>query len=208
MHRRTVCAQEKLLLPGMHTDQQYITALRRNDPKGIREIYRLYAGQALRWVSQHHGTADDAKDIFQEAVLAVYEKAADPAFVLTCPLGALLHVIYSRKWMDRLRQKNRDGEVRKTGEQRYMEEAVAQADTLTVAEEVVAEEKRQKLLGQAFAELSELCRRLLTMLSEGTRPPEAAERLEMNSVDTLYRRKNACVQRWRAVYLELEKPES
>lgn len=184
----------------MHTDQNYIEALRNNDPRGIREIYQRYSEQAIRWVSQHHGSVDDAKDIFQEAIVALYEKALDPAFVLTCPLGAILHVIYSRKWIDRLRSKNRDAEVRKMGEERYNEEIGS--DVLELAEETLAEQARQKRLANAFAALSELCRNLLTLLSNGIRPPEAAEQLGLNSVDTLYRRKNACVQRWRAVYLE------
>lgn len=188
----------------MHIDHHYIEALRNNDPRGIREIYQRYSQQALRWVTQRYGSPADAKDIFQEAVLALYEKALDPDFVLTCPLGAILHVIYSRKWIDRLRGKNRDAEVRKMGEQRYMEEVTE--DALSVAEDALAEQTRQERLGRTFAELSELCRRLLTLLSDGIRPPEAAVQLELNSVDTLYRRKNACVSRWRALYLDL--PES
>ena len=185
----------------MHPDHQYIEALRQNDQKGIREIYRRFAGQALLWVGRNNGTAADAQDVFQEAVMAVFEKSLDPAFVLTCPLGALLHLIYSRKWIDRLRHKGRDAEVRKMGEQRYTEESVAE-DALSIAEDALAEQAREQRLGKAFAELSELCRRLLTLLSDGVKPAEAARQLELNSVDTLYRRKNACVQRWRAVYQE------
>lgn len=185
----------------MHTDHQYIEALRNNDPRGIREIYQRYSAQALRWVTQRQGTPADAKDIFQEAVMALYEKALEPSFVLTCPLGALLHVLYSRKWIDRLRGKNREAEVRKEEDLRYNEEALTE-DALSIAEDALAEQARQIRLGRAFAELSELCRRLLTLLSNGVRPAEAASQLELNSVDTLYRRKNACVQRWRAVYLE------
>ena len=185
----------------MHADHHYIESLRNNDPRGIREIYQRYSAQALRWVVQNNGTPADAKDIFQEAVMALYEKALDPGFVLTCPLGAILHVLYSRKWIDRLRGKSREAEVRKAGESRYTEESFTE-DALSVAEEALAEQTRQERLGRAFAALSDLCQRLLTLLSHGVKPPEAAAQLDLNSVDTLYRRKNACVQRWRAVYLE------
>ena len=182
----------------MHTDHRYIEALRNNDERGIREIYRQFSGQALRWVVSRGGTADDARDIFQEALIAVFEKAQQPDFVLTCPMGALLHVIYSRKWIDRLRQKGRDTEVRNAEERRYNIEVAD--DVLTVAEDALAEQSRQERLTRAFGQLSELCRQLLTLLSNGTAPKEAAETLQMNSVDTLYRRKNACTERWRAVY--------
>ena len=184
----------------MHSDQQYIEALRRNDARLIREIYQHYSAQALRWVVARGGSPDDARDIFQEALMAVFDKAQQPDFELTCPLGALLHVIWSRKWIDRLRQKGRETEVRNEEERRYNIEVAD--DVLTTAEDALAEQSRQERLTRAFAQLSDLCRQLLTLLSNGIAPREAAETLQMNSVDTLYRRKNACTERWRAVYHE------
>jgi RNA polymerase sigma factor (sigma-70 family) len=187
----------------LHSDQRYIEALRHNDPAAIRDIFRLHAGPAIRWVTQHGGSRDDAEDVFQEALVAVFEKAQKPDFVLTCPLGALLHVIYSRKWIDRLRQKKRDAAVRNAEERRYESEPVEQ-DALTLAEEAIAEQTRQDKLGKAFAQISELCQRLLTLLSNGTSPREAAQLLQMNSTDTLFRRKHACVTRWREIYLAMK----
>lgn len=184
----------------MHADHRYIEALRRHSERDIREIYTQHSAQALRWVVARGGSPDDARDIFQEALMAVFEKAQQPDFVLTCPLGALLHVIWSRKWIDRLRQKGREAEVRNEEERRYNLEVAD--DVLTVAEDTLAEQSRQERLARAFGQLSDLCRQLLTLLSNGTAAKEAAETLQMNSVDTLYRRKNACTERWRAIYHE------
>ncbi len=181
----------------MHTDHRYIEALRRNDSRLVREIYVQHATSARRWVEQRGGSADDAQDVFQEAVLAVYDKAADPNFTLTCPLGALLHIIYSRKWVDRLRLKNRETGVRNQEEIRYNLEVTD--DALSIAESVLAEEQQQQRLARTFIQLSDLCQRLFTLLSNGTSSQDAAEQLQMNSVNTLFRRKNACAERWRAL---------
>lgn len=189
----------------MHSDQQYIDALRRNDPHGIRRIYELYSTQALRWVLRNNGTVDDAGDIFQEALMAVYEKSLDPDFILRCPLGALLHLIWSRKWIDRLRQKNRETTVRKQEETRYEQDTTE--DVLITAEDMLEGEARRQRMARTFEQLSELCRRLLQLLADGAAPREVAEQLEMNSVDTLYRRKNACTQRWRELYLQTPSAE-
>lgn len=183
----------------MHADQRYIEALRNNDPKAVGEIYRQHAGAIKRWVLARGGSLDDARDIFQDAMIALFEKAQRGDFVLTCPLGAMLHVICSRKWVDRLRQKGKDTVVRKEEEHRYSLEN--EDDALTQAEDVLAEQERNARLRSAFAQLSELCQRLLTLLSNGTKPAEAAALLGMNSVDTLYRRKNACTERWKQVFL-------
>ena len=187
----------------MHSDHRYIEALRRNDERSIREIYKLHSAQTIRWVVSRGGSSDDAQDIFQEALVAIYQKAQNADFVLSCPLGALLHLICSRRWIDSLRQKKRDVGVRKEEEIRY--ETEAEGDVLVEAEEVLAEQDRQTRLRVAFLQISELCQRLLTLLSTGTKPLEAAELLQMNSVDTLYRRKNACTERWRACYEVIER---
>jgi RNA polymerase sigma factor (sigma-70 family) len=179
----------------MHEDHQYIEALRRNDQRAIREIYQRYASHAIRWVTQHNGSIDDARDVFQEAVVALFEKAQKSDFVLTCPIGALLHLIYSRKWIDRLRQKNKESAVRIAEERRYNAEVTD--DALSIAESAIAADERQRRLAQTFTQISELCQQLIRLLSEGLTPKAAAEQLQMNSVDTLYRRKNACMERWR-----------
>jgi RNA polymerase sigma factor (sigma-70 family) len=184
----------------VHRDQQYIEALRHNDERLIREIYKQHSQQVLRWIVSRGGSADDARDIFQEAIIALHEKAQKLDFVLTCPLGALLHVICSRKWIDQLRQKGKDQGVRNEEERRYTLEQ--ESDALTIAEDTIAEEQKHVRLKRAFEQLTDLCRKLLTLLSNGTSPKEAAENLQMNSVDTLYRRKNACTERWRNLYLD------
>lgn len=183
----------------MHADHRFIEALRTGDPRGTREIYERHAREAVRWVQNNSGSEADAADIFQEAVVAVFEKAQQPDFVLTCPLGALLHLIYSRKWIDRLREKKRDSTVRILEESRY-KAATTDESTLFMAEQIAEEATQKSRLAAAFSQLSELCQQLLNLLSQGIAPKEAAENLKMNSVDTLYRRKNACAQRWRDLY--------
>jgi RNA polymerase sigma factor (sigma-70 family) len=185
----------------MHPDHQYIEALRNNDPGGIQAIYANYSDQVKRWIVQHNGTVADARDVFQEAMIALFDKSRDPDFVLTCPLGALVHIICSRKWIDRLRTQNRESEVRKLEEARYTTDETP-TDALVAMEETLAAEAGQQKLAAAFARLSDLCRELLSMLTGEVSPRETAEKLNMNSVDTLYRRKNACIQRWRALYAE------
>jgi RNA polymerase sigma factor (sigma-70 family) len=182
----------------MHSDHRFIEALRQDDPRGIDEIYKRYAPEAIRWVQNNNGSVDDAQDVFQEAVVVLFEKAQKLEFVLTCPLGALLYVLYSRKWLDKLRAKKREGEVRIQEELRYKGESTP--DTLLLAEEMIAHDQDQKRLAVAFTQLSDLCQQLLKFLAEGISPRETAEKLALNSTETLYRRKNACTQRWRTLY--------
>lgn len=81
----------------MHSDHKYIEALRQNDQILIRDIYVNHADNVQRWVQSRGGALEDARDVFQEGLIALFEKAQDPAFELSCPLGALLHIICSKK---------------------------------------------------------------------------------------------------------------
>lgn len=67
-------------------------------------------------------------------------------------------------------------------------------------EEIEEEEIRQTQLNLAFEKLSELCQKLLRAVSEGIASKDIAVQLTMNDVNTVYRRKNACVERWKNLY--------
>jgi RNA polymerase sigma factor (sigma-70 family) len=180
----------------MHADHKFIEAFRQNNSLVTREIYEKHAKQAQQWICNNNGTIADARDMFQEAILVVYEKSLDPNFVLTCPLSALLHVIYSRKWYDRLRKENRSQKVINSADLRSTFEQ-SETDAGSLADEASELEERQKKIANAFQQLSDLCQQLLRLLGEGKAPKEVVALLNMNSVETLYRRKNACASRWR-----------
>ena len=85
-----------------HQDQQYIEALINNDTPLIKELYDKYAGKIRDMVIKNNGTNIDAADIFQEALLAIYQRAKNKDFVLTCPLDAYLYLICKNRWINEL----------------------------------------------------------------------------------------------------------
>jgi len=178
-----------------HEDQRYIQALLNNDTRLIQEIYQNNAEQVNRWIQKNNGTTADAKDIFQEALIAVYTKAAQGDFQLTAPFGALLLRICKNKWIDRLRKKSRSPEVRMNDEARYKGD-----NTSNLAEAIETTTLKEQILEQTFQQLSDLCRRVLKLLSEGVKPSEVAVQVAMSNANSVYRRKKACTDRWRDLY--------
>ena len=88
--------------------------------------------------------------------------------------------------------------VRLAEEERYTHDTTP--DILTLAEDIEAENAAQSRLANTFAQISDLCRQLLRLLADGMPASEVAAQLQMNSVNTLYRRKNACIERWRELF--------
>src|SRR5215467_3600407 len=78
--------------PGLmeHPDQKYINALSSNDPIILEELYRKFFGKISEMIVHNSGTATDAADIFQEALLSLFYKTKAQNFILTCPLEAFL----------------------------------------------------------------------------------------------------------------------
>ena len=181
-----------------HKDQRYLVALCQGEAAVVDEIYERFAHQARNWIVNRNGTLADAQDIFQDALIAVLAKACDPDFKLPCAFGAYLMGIIRNKWFDKIKKENRETEVRKVQKELYDNIETNIADLISQTEE---EEARQKILSQSFQQLSDLCRQLLDMLIvKNLKPAIVAERLSMSGANAVYRRKNACLERWRKLY--------
>ena len=55
-------------------------------------------------VLNNNGSYDDARDVFQEALITLYEKTNDETFVLTCKISTYLYSVSRRLWLKRLQQ--------------------------------------------------------------------------------------------------------
>ncbi len=179
-----------------HEDHRYIEALRKEDENLIKEIYQNFAPQVLKWVSRNSGSKADAKDIFQEGLISIYNKALDPKFILNCSLGALLFTICRNKWTDQLRKKS----TRQKGSTEVKDRFYSDQQIGKTVEEIEEHQLKEKKLDNSFQQLSALCQQLLSLVAKNTRPAEIAAQLQMNEVNTVYRRKKACTDRWRALY--------
>lgn len=170
-----------------HTDQRYIEGLLHNDPKLIEELYSRYAGKVKGMILANNGHEEDAADIFQEALIDIYRKAAKGGFVLTCPFEALLIVICRNKWINQLQKKQRSG-VTFNDSAGY----TVDTDSIKEAELVQQQNERRSLLERKFTELAEGCRELLKLSWSGKSMEEVAAALQV-SYAYARKRKSECM---------------
>ena len=90
-------SDEKALLQG----------LARSDKKAIEIIYRENYNMVRSLVINNSGSTDDAKDIFQEAMIILYEKVRSGTFELNCLIKTYVYSVSRRLWLKRLQQMNR-----------------------------------------------------------------------------------------------------
>jgi len=170
-----------------HPDFHYIQALLDNDNKAIAEIYTRFADRIRRFVQANNGTADDARDIFQDALIAVSRQARRPEFVLTCPFEAYLYCVCRGKWLNELKRRRRAAvTISEVGGFNDVE----QADTL--AEATLREEERDRLFRHFFEKLTASCRQLLQLAWSGISMEEVSAQLGV-SYGYARKKKHECV---------------
>ena len=136
-------SQEKHLLEG----------LARNDSRAVSTIYKENYGVVQAFILQNNGSYDDARDVFQEAMVVLYEKSKDDQFTLTCQIKTYVYSVCRRLWLKKLQQQHRFGAPVESME-----------DVVPVEEEIEAKEKLDAdfaLMDTAMKSLGEPCKSLL-----------------------------------------------
>lgn len=81
-----------------------LRGLAQNDSKAVETLYKSHFSMVQHFVENNNGSFDDARDIFQEAMIALYEKVQSDSFVLTCQIKTYLFSICKHLWLKRLQQ--------------------------------------------------------------------------------------------------------
>lgn len=86
----------------LNTDTALLEGLAAGNREAVAEIYKLYRPMLIKWIITRGGTEIDADDIFQEALMVMFEKAKLPEFCLTCKLSTYLFAISKRLWFKKI----------------------------------------------------------------------------------------------------------
>jgi RNA polymerase sigma factor (sigma-70 family) len=170
-----------------HQDQQYIDALLENDTSLINELYHKYAGKIKAMVLKNSGTEADAADIFQEALVSLYQRANREPFVLTCPLDAYLYLICKNKWINELNKKANKGVTFIDTEGFQIKD-----DIFNEVEIVHIQYERRNLLIQKLKDLGDSCRAVLELSWSGLCMEEVASKLG-NTYGYVRKKKSECM---------------
>lgn len=140
----------------MKTDVQesdLLKGLAQNDRKAIETIYAQQYKMVQSMIVNNNGTQEDARDIFQEAMIVLYENARSGSFKLNCKLKTYLYSVSRRLWLKRLQQM-----------QRYQPHINGMEETIAVEEELEGHEQKSaafNMMEKALQSIGEPCKSLL-----------------------------------------------
>jgi RNA polymerase sigma factor (sigma-70 family) len=85
--------------------------LRLGKNEAFEYLYKKHYHTTEAYVKSNAGTVQDARDIFQEALLVLFKKTHDADFRLTSDLGSYIQAIVRNMWLYRLRTRRAHPEV-------------------------------------------------------------------------------------------------
>ena len=83
-----------------YSDQEIINGLKNRQNNVIDYLYKNYLPQISHLIYKFGGNKEDAKDVFQDAILILLEKIDKNELVLNCMLKTFLYCICKYRWKD------------------------------------------------------------------------------------------------------------
>jgi RNA polymerase sigma factor (sigma-70 family) len=175
--------QEKALLEGLAA----------NDTTAIETIYRENYAVIQAFIVKNNGYPDDARDIFQEAMIILFEKAKSSSFVLSCQIKTYLYSVCRRLWLKKLQKQNR-----------YNPSIETIQETVAVEDEIETHEKRNEdftLMENALSKIGEPCKSLLeAFYIQKKSMPEIAASFGYTNADNAKTQKYKCLVRLKKIF--------
>lgn len=173
-------------MPNYHlNDATLLDALRRSDNLVLERLVREYRPRVVGQIVKQGGSEEEAHDIFQEGLTAIFLKSQKTDFQLTSSFSSFLYAICQNLWLKKYREKSRlsGGSI----------ENLVVLKTDDDAQQVIEQHERHSFFLQKFAALGEECRKLLQLsVVEEKSADEIIAMLGFGSIGYLYKRKSNC----------------
>ncbi len=180
-------------------DKKILEGLSKKENKALYKIYDLYFPMIERMIIDNSGNREAAEDLFQEALIILYEKVNSKDFVLTSQLQTFLYAICKRLWLKKLRQ-----------QKRYPIDSYKQEEsTPSEIEQLIENHQKKELqidkLNKALENLGSPCKDLLEgFYIQGYSMKELAEKFHYTNASNAKTQKYKCLQRLKKIFFKEE----
>lgn len=165
----------------------------RNDRKSVELIYKANYNMVQALIINNNGSADDARDIFQEAMIVLYEKLVSGSFELNCQIKTYLYSVCRRLWLKRLQQLSR-----------FANPVDGKEQVVPVEEDLEDHERRNmefEVMNKAIGSLGEPCKSLLeAYYLQHRNMQEIAAEFGYTNADNAKNQKYKCLMRLKKIF--------
>jgi RNA polymerase sigma factor (sigma-70 family) len=175
------------------TDTELIAAIQGTAPNRDAALKYLYTQASLRafviqYVKQHGGTMDDAKDVFQETIIALDKAIRLGSFRGKCALNTFFMSIAKWQWVSN-RRKSKG----------YLEFNINEHDgTVEIIEHKILETERCQIIQEILAKIGQRCKEILRLHKlEDCTMVEIAEKLGLSSPELAKKNAYECRKKFK-----------
>ena len=182
----------------LHSEQQLLEGLAKGDRSTTEQVYKSHYKVIASWIQTHGGGSSDSADVFQEAMVVLYEKAQQEDFRLTCKIGTYLFAVSKHIWYKKVqKQQKQPGFLPdNTGSDHGTDWAYE--DDVKVHHE---RETHYEQLDMALDQLGEPCRSLLKAFYHNDKSmQEIAADFGYTNPDNAKTQKYKCLNRLRKIF--------
>ena len=174
-------------------ERHLLEGLAASDKKAVETIYRENFNTIQSLVINNSGSTDDAKDIFQESIIVLYEKVRSGSFELNCQIKTFIYSVARRLWLKRLQQQNR-----------YSAAGDNMETVIPVEEDLEDHEQRNaefEMMEKAINNLGEPCKSLLEAYYLQKRSMQSiATSFGYTNADNAKNQKYKCLMRLKKIF--------
>lgn len=161
-------------------EKEIFERIQTGDEKALEIIYKKYYRMMTKLVITNSGTEDEAKDIYQEALVIFWQKARSGNLVLTSKMSTFIYSICNNLWKKELDRKKRISKEEK--------------DSPTFID--MDSPEREKIIAKCLDQLGDTCRKVLMYYYfDEMSMQEIADKLGFANTDTAKTKKYKCKQK-------------
>lgn len=174
------------------TNQEIFEGIARRDNRTFLYLYKEYQAQIQRMVEKNSGNAEDALDIFQEGMIALWTNIQQGKFQLrdNARISSYLFALCKNLWISKLRKRKDFKSLEESNE------ISDEEDT----EMLLAEHEKISELEKHFRQLGEACRKLLSLFYYQKASLKSIAAQMQITEKTAKNNKYRCMQNLRSLY--------
>ncbi len=174
-------------------DDWILAGLESGDPnridQSLKVLYHQYHPIIAHFIEKNNGSSDEARDIFQDAIIVFYEKIRLRQLRLNCSIQTYLYSICKNLWLNQLRVKKRIVRIEED-----MEEIPVEQESFSVLEST----ERNKILENLIEQLGVECKKVMQLYYfERMRMAAIAQHLGLATEQGAKNKKARCMKKLR-----------
>jgi RNA polymerase sigma factor (sigma-70 family) len=177
------------------TDREVVLGVLNNSEEALNKLYTGYFPMILQFILNNNGDEDDAKDVYQEGIIVLYNKIKSGDFELSSKLKTYIYSVCRRIWLKKLAQQSK-----KTNNISDFEDVIAIEEDVEQHEE---KDKQFDKMQEALFHLGEPCKTIIQdFYINNLSMQEICEKFGYTNTDNAKTQKYKCLQRLKKLFFQ------